>query len=347
MDTDNKATYKAAGVDIDEGIKAVNFIKERMKRTSFQNVLSGIGGFGGIVDFTKLGLKQPALVSSIDGVGTKTKVASAYGKFEGIGRDIVSHCINDIAVQGAAPLFFMDYIGVSHLNAELVDALIAGILSICEEENCILLGGETAEMPGVYAENEFDLVGCIVGYIEKENIITGKDICPGDVIIGLPSSGLHTNGFSLARKVLLDMGKLDLHSTPAGLDRPLGDVLLEPHRCYGKIIRQASGVFNIKGIAHITGGGVIDNIPRILPDTTEAVIDTRTWTTPPIFSLIQSIGAIDEHEMHRVFNMGIGLTLIVPAEQAEDILSFLDDNQQNPVQIGEIRAGQQKVSLII
>lgn len=336
---ENKDAYKNAGVDIDEGIKAVNFIKERMKKNTSQHLLAGIGGFGGIVDFSQLGVKQPALVSSIDGVGTKTKIASAYGKFQGVGQDIVSHCINDIAVQGATPLFFMDYIGVARLQAELVDNLVAGILDVCHEENCLLLGGETAEMPGVYAENEFDLVGCIVGYIEKERIITGAKIAPGDKIIALPSSGLHTNGYSLARKVLLHDAQLDLNDTPEGLAQPLGDELLIPHRCYGKTIRAVCDQYDIHGIAHITGGGVIDNIPRILPDNTHAVIDASTWTTPPIFKLIQTLGNIDKMEMFRVFNMGIGLVFVVSDQQADDIMSFLSGSGHNPLLIGEIEEG--------
>ncbi len=341
--TQKKMTYKDAGVDIDEGIKAVNFIKSRMKNSSAKNILSGIGGFGGIVDISGTDIKQPVLVSSIDGVGTKTKVASAYGKYEGIGRDIVSHCINDIAVQGARPLFFMDYIGVAALNASLVDQLIAGILSVCEQEGCVLLGGETAEMPKVYCDNEFDLVGCIVGTMEKNSIVTGKNITAGNVIIGLPSSGLHTNGYSLARKVLLDDAKIPLTQIPDGLDKPLGDILLTPHRCYGRVIQDICSRFTVLGMAHITGGGLYDNLPRVLPCNTDAFIDSSTWPVPPVFRLIQETGNIDTAEMFRVFNMGIGLTLIVDKSQADDIYRFLQDENAQPYIIGEIRTGTKKI----
>lgn len=345
MTIEKKMTYRDAGVDIDEGIKAVDCIKARMKHIVSKNVISGIGGFGGIFDISKPGIKEPALVSSIDGVGTKTKVASAYGKFEGIGRDIVAHCINDIGVQGARPLFFMDYIGVSVLKASLVDKLIAGMLAICQEEDCVLLGGETAEMPAVYCDNEFDLVGCIVGIVDKSAIITGKTIKEGDLIIGLPSSGLHTNGFSLARKVLLDSGAYSLHDIPPGFNQPLGDVLLAPHQCYGKIITKLGEHFSIHGIAHITGGGMIDNIPRVLPASLDAVIDSTSWPVLPVFNLIQDTGNIDKLEMARVFNMGIGITFMVDKNDADQIIRTLKTEKITPYIIGEIHRGSRQVVL--
>ncbi len=336
-------TYKDAGVDIDEGIKAVNHIKERMKNTVSKNVLSGIGGFGGIIDISSMGYKQPVMVSSTDGVGTKVKIASALGKYEGIGRDIVSHCINDIAVQGAKPLFFLDYIGISKLDANLVDKIIAGILSVCEEEGCVLLGGETAEMPNVYCENEFDLVGTIVGIMEKDNIISGKDISEDNLLIGLPSVSLHTNGYSLARKVLLDSGAFSLSDIPDGLTQSIGDELLIPHKCYGKTIQDLCSRFDILGMAHITGGGLIDNLPRVLPSDINAVIDTTAWSVLPIFEIIQKTGNIDKNEMFRVFNMGIGLVFIVDKNESEKVCNYLEKSDTDHYLIGRLEKGSHKV----
>ncbi len=345
MDDSVKMTYQSAGVNIDEGMKAVGHIKERMKNLVFKNVLSGIGGFGGILDISNTGIKEPVLVSSIDGVGTKTKVAAAYGKYRGVGRDIVAHCINDIAVQGAKPLFFMDYVGVSELQASLIDQLVAGILDECTGQDCALLGGETAEMPGVYEYGEFDLVGCIIGIMEKSRIITGERIEAGNVLIGLESSGLHTNGFSLARRVLFSDGQLTLNATPEGFDRPVGDVLLEPHRCYSNIIQALCDGVDVKGMAHITGGGLIENLPRVLPKTIDAVIDVKTWNVPPIFKLIQKMGPVDAKEMYRVFNMGVGLTVIVDKAQADAALDIIKKFDCPAYLIGELTEGQNTVVL--
>lgn len=339
-----KFTYRDAGVNIDEGMKVVDKIKARMKGVVSPSVLSGIGGFGGIVDISHTGVTHPVLVSSIDGVGTKTKIAAAYGKYNGIGKDIVGHCVNDIAVQGARPLFFLDYIGVASLDSEQVDHIIAGIIEACRDEDCILIGGETAEMPGVYCDNEFDLVGCIIGIMEKDRIITGKNISEGNAIIGLPSAGIHTNGFSMVRKVLLDSGAFSLTDTPSELTQPLGDELLIPHRCYGKIIRELCDSVTVNGMAHITGGGLIDNIPRILPDGLDAVIDSSSWNVLPIFSLIQNTGHIDPLEMYRVFNMGIGLTIIVDKKDIEKVCSCAEHFK--PTIIGEIAKGERQVKII-
>lgn len=343
MDESLKVTYQSAGVNIDEGIKAVNSIKERMKNMTQQNVLSGIGGFGGILDISQTGIAKPVLVSSIDGVGTKTKVAAAHGQYRGIGRDIVAHCVNDIAVQGAKPLFFLDYIGVAKLDAQLVDQLVAGILDECGEQGCTLLGGETAEMPGVYEYGEFDLVGCIIGIMEKDRIITGKQIQPGNVIIGLGASGLHTNGFSLARRVLFGEGELTLGSIPEGFSKPLGDVLLVPHRCYGTIIQALCDALTVRGMAHITGGGLIENLPRILPGNVNAVIDPSTWKPLPIFDLIQKQGPVDKKEMFRVFNMGIGLTVIVDRDDADTAMNLIAQHDCDAYMIGELVEGDNKV----
>ena len=341
--TDKKMTYKDAGVDIDEGLKAVDCIKKRLSSMVQHNILSGIGGFGGIIDISDTGIKKPVLVSSIDGVGTKTKIAAKWGSYKGVGRDIVSHCIDDIAVQGAKPLFFMDYIGVSKLKSQLVDELIEGVLEVCEEEGCTLLGGETAEMPGVYVEGEFDIVGCIIGIMEKDNIITGKDIKPGHDIIGITSSGLHTNGYSLARKVLFDSNAFSYDSKPEGLDNYIADELLIPHRCYGKIISSLCEKFSVKGMAHITGGGFVDNIPRVLPDNVNAVINLDTWPVLPIFNVIQQTGNIDKFEMYRVFNMGIGLVVIVENNVTEKALEFINSNGYEAYKIGCLEEGTRKV----
>ncbi|MCD6460525.1 phosphoribosylformylglycinamidine cyclo-ligase [bacterium] len=340
---DKKTTYKDAGVNIDEGLKAVNCIKNRLKNIVQHNVLSGIGGFGGIIDISETGVKKPVLVSSVDGVGTKTKIAAKLGSYKSIGRDIVSHCIDDIAVQGAKPLFFMDYIGVSKLQAQLVDEIIEGVLEVCEEQGCTLLGGETAEMPGVYVEDEFDIVGCIVGIMEKDRIITGKEIRPGNDIIGITSSGLHTNGYSLARKVLFESNAFSFNSEPKELGATVAEELLVPHRCYGGIITALCENFSIKGMAHITGGGFVDNIPRILPDNVSAVIDFDTWPVLPIFNLIQKTGNIDKLEMYRVFNMGIGLAVIVANDATDRALSFINSNGYEAYKIGSLEKGNRKV----
>ena len=328
-------TYQAAGVDIAAGSRAVELMKDAVRATYGPEVLLGIGAFGGLFDAAALrNLDAPVLVASTDGVGTKTKIAAALGRYDTIGHDIVNHCVNDILVQGAQPLFFLDYIASSKLNPEMVATVVRGAATACQAAGCALLGGETAEMPGVYAAGEFDLVGTIVGVVDRKDLIDGSTIQPGDAVIGLASSGLHTNGFSLARRVFQGW---DLHADNAELGRPLGAALLAPHRSYlAKIqsLRQA-GVA-IKGLAHITGGGLIDNPPRILPPGRAIHLRRGSWPVPRLFQLIQRVGQIDEAEMAHVFNMGLGMLVVAPAGQAAAALRALGEGWV----VGEVVAGE-------
>lgn len=332
--TDKQSHYAQAGVDIDAGQKTVNLMKSAVQATYTPNVLSDTGNFGGLfaVDSLKQ-MQSPVLVASTDGVGTKTKIAAALNKWDTIGQDLVNHCINDILVQGAKPLFFLDYVASSKLIPEQIAAIVVGMAKACEEAGCALLGGETAEMPDVYEAGQVDVVGTIVGMLDKPNLIDGSRIKAGDVIFGLPSTGLHTNGFSLARAVLAD---LDLATYYEELDATLGDVLLAVHRNYVHDIESLkNATVDIRGLAHITGGGIVDNVPRILANDVDAIIDTQSWKALPIFEMIQKIGNVDESEMYRVFNMGIGMIVIVPAEQAQLVQSISNDIQQ----IGHIISG--------
>lgn len=317
-------TYRDAGVDIEAGARAVEMMADAVRATYGPEVLLGIGAFGGLFDASALKeMASPVLVASTDGVGTKTKIAAALGRFDTIGHDIVNHCLNDILVQGARPLFFLDYIASSRLDPEMVAQVVSGCADACQAAGCALLGGETAEMPGVYAPGEFDLVGTIIGVVDRHQIIDGRTIAPGDCIIGLASSGLHTNGYSLARHIFQDR---DLHAIIPELGRSLGEVLLAPHRVYlGEVQQLWEAGISIKGMAHITGGGLIDNPPRIFPDGVAADIQRGHWPVPPIFQLIQQAGGISGEEMARVFNLGLGMLLIVPPDQAERALSLLGD----------------------
>jgi len=318
----SKATYRDAGVDIEAGNRAVELMKGAVKATYGREVLAGIGAFGGLFDAAALkGMASPVLVASTDGVGTKTKIAAALGRYDTIGHDIVGHCVNDILVQGARPLFFLDYVAFNKIIPERVAAIVTGIAEACKSVGCALLGGETAEMPGVYEDNEFDLVGTIIGAVERGRIVDGSGIAPGDVIVGIGSNGLHTNGFSLARKVLAGR---DLTAIVPDLGRPLGDALLAPHRPYLNELEQLwrAGV-TVKGMAHITGGGLIENPPRILPGGVAARIRQGSWPMPPLFAMIQRDGNIDPQEMARVFNIGLGMLLFVPKAEAGKALGQL------------------------
>ena len=317
-------SYREAGVDLEAGTRAVELMKDAVRATYGPEVLLGIGAFGGLFDVSALkGMDRPVLVASTDGVGTKTKIASALDRFDTIGFDIVNHCINDILVQGARPLFFLDYIASSQIDPEMVASVVRSCAAACLAAGCALLGGETAEMPGVYAPGEFDLVGTIVGVVDRARIIDGSGIVPGDRVIGLASAGLHTNGFSLARRVLQGW---DLRATPPELDRPLGEALLAPHRCYLSEVQrlQQAGVA-IKGLAHITGGGLVDNPPRILPDGVAFHLHRGAWPIPPLFQLIQHAGRIDDAEMAHVFNLGLGMLVIVSPEEAANALLVLGE----------------------
>ena len=330
------ATYQAAGVDIAAGARAVELMRDAVRATYGPEVLLGIGAFGGLFDVAALqAMDAPVLVASTDGVGTKTKIAAALGRYDTIGHDIVNHCVNDILVQGARPLFFLDYIASSKLDPKVVAAVVSGAAAACRAAGCALLGGETAEMPGVYASDEFDLVGTIVGAVDRAEIIDGSTIQPGDAVIGLASSGLHTNGFSLARKVFEGW---DLHAELPELGRPLGDALLAPHRSYlAEVQRLQQAGVTVKGLVHITGGGLIDNPPRILPDGTAIHLRRGSWPIPPLFQLIQRAGQIGDAEMAHVFNLGLGMLVVAPVEQAAAALDALGEGWI----VGEVAAGEQ------
>jgi len=318
-----KSAYAAAGVDIDAGNRAVELMSEAVRSTYGPEVLWGIGAFGGLYHAGRLtGMRAPVLVGSTDSVGTKTMIALALGSYETLGWDIVNHCVNDILVQGADPLFFLDYIAMPTLIPENVAAIVGGIAGACREAGCAILGGETAELPGVYAPSQIDLVGTIVGLVERDEIIDGSSIVPGDVLVGLPSSGLHTNGFSLVRSIF-DLASLSKYSETLG--RSLGQALVEPHRSYLSQVQAMRRVAAIKGLAHITGGGFPDNLPRILPDGTAAVVDRSAWCVPPLFELIEREGEVDHGEMYRVFNMGIGMVVILSPDQVDAALGAVGD----------------------
>jgi phosphoribosylformylglycinamidine cyclo-ligase len=319
--------YKDAGVNIDEADRAVSFIRKHARGTFSRQVLTDIGSFGG--GYLLAGWKRPVLISSADGVGTKLKIAFLTGRHNSIGEDLVNHCVNDIAVQGAVPLFFLDYFAVGKLDADVAGQVIEGVARGCRNNGCALIGGETAEMPGLYQAGEYDLAGFIVGAVERKAMLTGKSIRPGDVLLGLPSNGLHTNGYSLARKLLFDVARLTL-------DQPLADELLKVHRSYLKPIRALLAAGLLKGAAHITGGGITDNTPRILPSGLAARVDVSTWTTPPIFEKLRAIGNIDVADYRRTFNLGIGMILVVSKRNLAKARGILSSLAQPFVEIGSV-----------
>jgi phosphoribosylformylglycinamidine cyclo-ligase len=321
MTLPKKKAYAAAGVDIALGNRVKRGLQDKVRTTFGPEVLGRIGGFGGFFRLDLQEIKDPVLVSSVDGVGTKLKVAISLGKHDSIAQDLVNHCINDIAVTGAKPLFFLDYIGAERLDPSVFNQLISGFTKACQAGRCALIGGETAQLPDMYHRGEYDLAGCIVGIVDREKIIDGSRIVPSDVLIGLPSNGLHTNGYSLARKVLLSELRLDLGQRAEGLSKTLGEELLRIHRNYQPVLA-AVPPGRIKGAAHITGGGLIDNLPRILPTTCDALIDTSSWKVPAIFRLIQRGGGIAFQEMLEVFNMGIGLVLVVARRNVAEVIEI-------------------------
>lgn len=327
--------YARSGVNITAGNRAVELMTASVRSTYGPEVLLGIGAFGGLFDASRLqSMSHPVLVASTDGVGTKTVVSGALGCYEHLGRDIVNHCVNDILVQGAEPLFFLDYVASPHLDPQLVAEVVSGVSAACREAGCALLGGETAEMPGVYAPGQMDIAGTIVGVVERDEIIDGTRIVAGDALIGLGSHGLHTNGFSLVRSIFSadDYGRFS-----EVLGCSLGEALTRPHRSYLTLVRAIRRVADIKGLAHLTGGGFIENIPRILPQGLGARIDRRSWVVPPLFELIQTHGQVDALEMYRVFNMGIGMVVVVAPEDVEKVQTVVasDAGETAPV-IGEI-----------
>lgn len=330
-----------AGVDIDAATDAVNRMKAHIKRTMTSGVLTGVGSFGGMFSLASLGeMIDPVLVSSIDGVGTKINIAFATGRHNTIGRDLVWHCVNDILVQGARPLFFLDYFGTGKLSPEVAEAVVEGLSDGCASVGCALIGGETAEMPGLYKPGEYDLAGCIVGIVNRGDIVDGSNVKPGNVLLGLSSEGLHTNGYSLARKVLLETAGLSLDEPISQLDNvTLGEALLWPHRCYAASILPLLPSHQILAMAHITGGGFIDNIPRVLPKGAGVRIHKDSWDVPPLFRMIQNLGNVTESEMYRVFNMGIGYVLAVEAENADAITKSLTDSGETVYRLGEVIEG--------
>ena len=307
-----KKAYAAAGVDVDLGNRVKRGIQAMVKATHGPEVLGRIGGFGGLFRPNFRGMRDPVLVSSADGVGTKLKLAFLTERHDTVGQDLVNHCVNDIAVIGARPLFFLDYIGAEKLEPAVFQQLLKGFAKACQAAGCAIVGGETAQMPGMYHPGEYDLVGTIVGVVDRPKLIDGARIRPGDIVIGLASNGLHTNGYTLARKVLFEQMGLTLASKLPGVTRTLGDELLRVHRNYQPMLADLPAGM-VKGLAHITGGGLVDNLPRVLPKTCNALIDTRAWKVPAIFQHIQRGGGVDPTEMYQVFNMGIGMAVIVSA----------------------------------
>ncbi len=327
-------TYADAGVDIQKGEQLVDHIKQSVKSTFSRSVLRGVGLFGAFYKADFRGYRSPVLVSSVDGVGTKLILAQKLNKHDTVGQDLVNHCVNDILVCGAKPLFFLDYFACGKLDLAVASQVIDGFVKACRLNQCSLIGGETAEMPGFYKPGEYDLAGTIVGVVEKKKIIDGRKIRVGDVLIGMPSSGLHTNGYSLARAVLLE--RFALEEYVPELNTTLGEALLAVHRSYLRVITRLLEKFPVHGLAHITGGGIEANTMRIIPRGMHVEIDWKAWTRPPIFSLIQSLGGVSEDDMRRTFNLGIGLVIIVSRRNADDVVRFLRLQKEQPVVMGEV-----------
>lgn len=340
---DKGLTYADAGVDIDAGNEAVKLMKEHVKRTFRPEVLTDIGGFGGLFALNTGKYKNPVLVSGTDGVGTKLMVAMLTDKHDTIGIDAVAMCVNDVLVQGAEPLFFLDYLAVGKLVPAKVADIVKGVAEGCLQAGCALIGGETAEMPGFYGEDEYDVAGFVVGVVDRDRIIDGSKIEVGDKVIGLPSSGLHSNGYSLARKVLLEVGKKSPGDYVQEFGRTLGEEILEPTRIYVKQILPLLDKFTIKGMAHITGGGLTENIPRVLPEGKKVVLNPLAWPEKPVFRLIRQLGKIDPAEMNRTFNMGIGMVLVVSVGEAPAVLANLSARGEEAYLIGEVTAGKAEV----
>ncbi len=341
--------YARAGVDIELGNKVKATLPQLLAGTHRPEVLGKVGGFGGLFALNVRRYREPVLVSSVDGVGTKLKIAFAMGRHDTIGQDLVNHCVNDIAVLGAEPLFFLDYLGTGKLQAKVFTDILRGFAKACAENHCALIGGETAQMPGFYAPGEYDVSGTIVGVVEKSRLLDGKSIRPGDAVIGIASNGLHTNGYSLARKIFFDQLKLKPSSRVPGLGNSIGDELLKVHVSYGPLVQKMLKSFNaprlprsrfvVKGLAHITGGGFVDNIPRILPKTCDVVIRKGSWEVLPVFQLIQQRGRVPEPELYQVFNMGIGIAVIVAADRAGEVLRFIRHQKHQAWIVGEVVRG--------
>jgi phosphoribosylformylglycinamidine cyclo-ligase len=316
--------YRQSGVDIDAGNEVVRRIKQLARGTYTPGVLSGVGSFGGLFALDAASV-DPVLVASADGVGTKLKLAFMSGVHHTVGRDLVNHCVNDILVQGARPLFFLDYLATGRLAPDVAEQIVTGVAAACTENGCALLGGETAEMPGFYADGEYDLAGFIVGQVRRADIIDGRSVVPGDVLIALPSTGLHTNGYSLARRIVFETLKQDFESYVPELGETVGEALLRPHRSYLKAVAPLLAARSIKGMAHITGGGITENLPRALPEGRGFTLDRRSWTPPALFIWLQQAGGLADSEMFRVFNMGVGLILACSPDDVDAVLASLSD----------------------
>jgi phosphoribosylformylglycinamidine cyclo-ligase len=337
-------SYRDAGVNIDEAERAVNAIRKMARATFTKGVLTDIGSFGGCFALPRM--KQPVLVSSVDGVGTKLKIAFATGRHDTIGEDLVNHCVNDIAVQGAKPLFFLDYLATGKLEAGVAAQVVSGMARGCKANGCALIGGETAEMPGLYADGEYDLAGTIVGAVEKSKMINGAGVKAGDALLAVASTGLHTNGYSLARKILFDVGKLTPESVLPGMGSVAADELLRVHRSYLKAMEALARAGAVAGAAHITGGGITDNLPRVLPKGLAAVIDTGSWQTPPLFELLREMGQVPEDDWRRTFNLGVGMIFVIPRAKLAKAGKALKRAGEKAWMIGEIvrqRRGKARV----
>lgn len=344
METDRSGlTYSQAGVDIDRATKAKQRIRDLARSTFNASVLGEIGGFAGVFRPDLSGFRRPVLLSSADGVGTKLKIAFMTGIHHTVGIDLVAHCTNDILVLGAQPLFFLDYVAAGRLDPTVIERVVEGLAAGCRQSECVLLGGETAEMPGFYRAGEYDLAGFIVGIAEEVRLLGPARVKRGDLLFGLPSSGLHTNGYSLVRRVFFDREKLTPGTHIEEFGRTVGEELLEPHRNYLPVVKSLIGGDHLSAIAHITGGGIAENLDRVLPADLDAVVLKESWEIPPIFRFIRERGRVDEREMYRTFNMGIGMILIVPNERADEVRGDLAERSEGFFELGEIRAGTGRV----
>ena len=340
-------TYQDAGVDIDKANRFIKTIKKITRQAPRSGVIAGIGGFSGLYSLDVSQCENPVLVTATDGVGTKLKVACMMEKHDTIGIDLVAMCVNDIAVQGAKPLFFLDYLSMGTLVPETAEAVIRGIVAGCKQANCALIGGETAEMPGIYSEGEYDLAGFVVGMVDNSKIVDGSDIGVGYKLIGIASSGLHSNGYSLVRKICFEKLKLKIDDRIDALGKTLGEELIEPTRIYSELVRHVLRDFPIHGIAHISGGGIVDNVPRILPSSCKAVIQKGTWEVPPVFTFLQEAGKLSAHEMRRTFNNGIGMILVTPETAVQGIIDFLTAMHEKAYVIGDVAQRKRGTSQVV
>ena len=336
-------TYADAGVDIDRANRTKQRIRYLAHKTFTRGVLSEIGGFGGLFALDRKKYRDPVLVSSVDGVGTKLKIAFEMNVHHTIGADLVNHCVNDIAVQGAAPLFFMDYLATGHLDPDVAERIISGIAEACSHNNCALLGGETAEMPGFYPGEEYDLAGFIVGVVERSRVITGKAVREGDVLLGLPSNGLHTNGYSLARKLLFGVARYAPETYVNEIKNKVGNELMRTHKSYWPVVRRMVDADAVSAMAHITGGGITENLPRVLPKGTAALVEMGSWPVLPVFEHLQKLGNVPQDEMMRTFNMGVGMILVVPPKKFKKAQTLLERAGEKGYVIGRIVPGERKV----